>query len=355
MKSIHISDVRAFRQCRRKWNWSSPLRRHLEPIKPYMPFLTGRAIHLALEKYYEDGSDMKETVLDYFAKERKNIEQNEEIWLLAQDDFDDQVELVWRMLDHYLMWIAQDDKKYSDGNLEFLESEVKFETWLPTLKGYKSRKFSLGGRFDGIVRHKETGDYWLFETKTTRSISELLKSLINDEQCGVYMHAAQKGLGIPVVGVLYNILRKKPATYPKSLKSGGVSKAVSVDTTAFAYKRAIIDHYPRWDEDTILSEYGAVLETLEEKEQKFFLRYPVYRSPEELRLLMQNIYRTASEMVSGRTPLYPSPSWMTCNFCSFKSPCYTMNQGYDPEVFLQEEYQLRRYDEETEETSNDTS
>lgn len=53
---IHTSDRGTFKQCRRRWNWSSPTRLNLVP-KPsvyglYVPFWFGTGIHHALERFY---------------------------------------------------------------------------------------------------------------------------------------------------------------------------------------------------------------------------------------------------------------------------------------------------------------
>jgi hypothetical protein len=263
------------------------------------------------------------------------------LWPQEVVTFDEQVALMHNMLLHYSMWTALDKKAYSDSNLEFVSLEQEFEVPMPTPSGRPSRKFLLAGRFDGVVRHKETGEYWVWETKTTRSIEELVRSLANDEQCGVYMYAANKMLGVPVVGVLYNIVRKKAPTRPTVLQSGLLSKNTSVDCTAFFYLNCIKELYPDWTKETIADFFGDILETLVPNESKFFMRYPVYRSPMEIKNLMQGLYYTACEMTRKSLRIYPSPSWLSCNFCVFKGPCLTMNMGGDYEVLLREEYQSR--------------
>lgn len=339
--SIHISDVRTFRQCRRRWGWSSPLRRNLEPTIPYVPFFTGRAVHAALEFYYRDGTPFRDSLDRYLASEDVNMQQMGELWPAEQTAFEDQIQLIRDILDHYALWVAQDDKTYSDKYLKFIALETEFDIPMPTLMGYDSRVMRLGGRFDGVVQHTGTGEYWIWETKTTRSISELVRSLANDEQCGTYIYAASQALKIPVVGVLYNIIRKKPPTPPTVLNGGNLSKNRSVDTTAFGYIHDLKKIYPDWSDETVMQMYGDLLAGLLDNEQKFFLRFPIYRKPTEIKMLMQGIYQTGKEMISARTAMYPSPSWMNCNFCAFRSPCLAMNAGSDFEVLLREEYQNR--------------
>lgn len=37
-QAIHISDLKSFIECRRKWDWSSLMRQGLERVAPYAPF-----------------------------------------------------------------------------------------------------------------------------------------------------------------------------------------------------------------------------------------------------------------------------------------------------------------------------
>lgn len=54
---IHTSDRATFKNCRRKWNWSSPARNNLTRkvsiFGIYPPFWFGTGIHNAIEKYYD--------------------------------------------------------------------------------------------------------------------------------------------------------------------------------------------------------------------------------------------------------------------------------------------------------------
>jgi hypothetical protein len=93
--------------------------------------------------------------------------------------------------------------------------------------------------------------------------------------------------------------------------------------------------------DTIQGFYGPLLDFFMEKEQTFFLRFPVYRSKYEVTELMKNLYYTGQEMIKPSTVRYPAPGWLNCTMCHFRSPCITMNAGGDHEVLLREEYQLR--------------
>lgn len=346
LPEIHISDIRTFRQCRRKWEWSSPLKRNLEPYIVYAPFFTGRAIHSALEMYYKGGSDLLEALDSFIAGEKEVMDIQGEMWPQEVDTFDEQVTLAHNMLLHYKLWQMSDNKKFSDKNLEFLELEYPFKVPMP-IPGSKgtSKSMCLAGRFDGLVYNRLTDEYWIWETKTTRSINELTGSLGNDEQSALYLYAASKVFKKPITGVLYNIIRKKEPAAPRMLQSGLLSKA-AIDTTHFFYYNAIKEAYPDWSDDTIGEYFADILFSLAENEQKYFMRWPVYKTPLEIQNVLWGIYETAKEMTNPKTALYPCPNWMACNFCHFQSPCLAKSMGGDYEVLLKEEYQERETEEE---------
>jgi len=315
---------------------------NLEPVVPYLPFFTGRAIHYCLEMYYgPDHTPLDRALELYLHDEQEIINKVGELWPSESAAFDEQILMMRGLLEHYKLWVEQDHKMYSDENLEFISLEEEFDVPLRTPSGKITKRMRLGGRFDGIVRHKQTGEYWIWECKTARSVQELVNSLANDEQCGAYSYAAEQMFGYPIKGILYNIMRKKAPTAPAMLQDGSLSKATRVDCTDFYYQSWITQLFPDYSEDTIQMFYGDMLATLREKEPVFFMRYPVYRSKYEIKELMKNIYYTGAEMIRKSTKLYPAPGWLSCNFCHFKSPCLTMNAGSNYEVLLREEFQPR--------------
>jgi hypothetical protein len=349
--AVHISDIRAFKSCRRKWSWSSPLKANLEPNIPYAPFFLGRGIHYCLEQYYAQGRVATPiTYLDSWAEnELKQMEETTgTLWAGESIQFDEQVQLAMAMLSHYTIWQQKDTSIWNDKNLEFLDLpggqkalEVSFDVPLYS-GGRKSTRVYLQGRFDGLVRNTIDNTLWIWETKTTRSIKELGRSLANDEQCGAYIYAAEQLFGEPVSGVLYNILRKKAPAQPEVLKDGFLSKKKSIDTSAEMYIEAIKKHHRGIDERTAMQYYGDIIALLAENDdQKFFARIPVKRTPYEITHLAADLHATALEMVRASTPLYPAPTWVNCNFCSFKNPCLALNAGGDVQFLLDNEYRVR--------------
>ena len=342
LPEIHISDVRAFRTCRRRWDWSSLLRRGLEPYVTYAPFFTGRAIHESLEDYHGGKLGLLEAFDEYIVREKRAMEDQGSLWPEEEVTLEEQIALARELLVHYLLWQDNFTHKYADENFDFLELEYEWHTPARNPNtGKVSTQFSYGGKFDGFVYNRVTDEYWLWETKTTRSIRQLINTLATDEQSAFYLYAARQIFDKPIAGVLYNMIRKKTPTRPAQLKNGLFSKSKNIDTTDFFYKQCVLDEYPDWSDETIDQFFGDVLAELRTNEYKFFLRYPVYKSDKEIASTLTGIYWTAQEMVSPDTKLYPSPGWMTCNFCNFKSPCLAKNAGSNYEVLLHEEFRPR--------------
>jgi len=348
---IHISDVRSYKACRYKWNFSSHLKRNLEPNVPYVPFFTGRAVHHCLQQMYRNHGDVTTLIpsLDQFIdKETKTWTQP--IMLPELEMINEQRELMVGMFTHYALWRYTHSKETSpwlDQNLNFVSLEMPFkDIEIPGLPGA-----TFAGRFDGLVEDNK-GKFWIWENKTARSISELQKSLANDEQSGLYTYAASKVFGRPVEGVLYNIMRKKLPTTPKILKSGELSKDKSVDTSWEWYKQTVDSTYPQMSQDDKEDLFGEFIQQLQDDPKKqFFARIPVKKSQATLDQLIDQLAATAREMIDPRTAIYPAPGVINCNWCLFRNPCIAMSrrQFHEAEQMLADDYRIRiNYDEEQE-------
>jgi hypothetical protein len=163
--NVHISDIRTFRSCRRKWSWSSPLRDNLEPVVPYGPFFIGRAFHYCLEWLYGPEHRPIWDSLDQFLANETKIAGN--LWASEQQTWDEAVDLVSEMLNHYALWVQVDPSPFRDDTLEFMDLEIPFNVpmYNPDT-GEEDPEIRLEGRFDGVVFHKPTGTYWIWECKT---------------------------------------------------------------------------------------------------------------------------------------------------------------------------------------------
>jgi hypothetical protein len=79
---------------------------------------------------------------------------------------------------------------------------------LNPLTGAESRSFLLAGKVDGIVRMPD-GSHYLLEHKTASQIDgSYLERLWTDFQITLYSGYLEKTLGVPITGIIYNVLTK---------------------------------------------------------------------------------------------------------------------------------------------------
>ena len=336
MHSIHVSDITNFLKCRRAWNWSSAIRDNLEAAKPYAPFYVGRAIHYCIEENILHKTPYEDSLDAFVLNERNQMGgvPADEIFALEEN-----LDLVSGMLRHYdLTWGTESNQTFANDKMEFLNVELEFTVPL----GIPGREdIVLSGRFDGVFQHLPSRTFWLWETKTTRSITELLNGLANNLQNYIYLWAMKQMDYLPVRGMLYNILRKAAPTEPKLLQSGFLSQAKNMATTYAAYLDAIKRTHPTFDGRYINEYYGPHLYWLSQQENGFFLRHPIRRNDEELENVMAWVRQIALEMVNPSLPIYPNFNWMACNFCQFRNPCLMTDRGADITSVMQTDYRRK--------------
>lgn len=338
---IHISDIRSFRSCRRKWHWSSRLGRNLEPAIPYAPFFTGKAIHAALEFYYVDKVRPEDTIDEYLSTEEEYLARLDNLWPMERKKLDDEIHKVRSLIDHYFLWQENDELAYADRNLEFLEMERKWEVPIDIPVAGKTVHAILAGRFDGYIRHKPTGRHYVFETKTARSVDSFTHTIATDQQCTLYQWGAGKVYDdVPITGTLFNIMSKSQPKRADITKNGKMSRNKRISTTWFHYVRALREDLGL-DDAQIKADYGEFLTVLKQNTGKFFRRHPVERSKHQMEAAVSGLIETASEMLDPDIPLYASPSWMNCNFCLFKGPCIAKDMGGNYNQLLEHEFNLR--------------
>ena len=178
-----------FRNCRK----AAELRylQHLVPLERDRNLHFGSLIHECLELWH--GQRDLARVLDLIDRRcaaRAQDEDQKRDWHLAT-----------AMMRAYAERYAQDD-------FEVVALEHVFEGPIVNpATGAASRSFRLAGKVDGIVRID--GEYFILEHKTASQIdSDYLERLWTDFQITLYAHYVEQTLGIPITGILYNVLVK---------------------------------------------------------------------------------------------------------------------------------------------------
>ena len=178
-----------FRNCRK----AAELRYldHLVPIERDRNLHFGSLIHECLELWHRE-RDLARVLdlIDRRCAARAQDEDQKRDWHLAT-----------AMMRGYAA-------RYPAEEFEVIALEHVFEgPILNPATGASSRSFRLAGKVDGIVRIDR--EYFILEHKTASQIdSDYLERLWTDFQITLYAHYVEQTMGLPVTGILYNVLVK---------------------------------------------------------------------------------------------------------------------------------------------------
>lgn len=155
------SELKVFRECRRKWWLSAHRSLRLKVEKKYGPMATGNRVHRYLEVYYRDGLTAAETDFESTAEYdlAKFPEQANEI----QKDLD----LARAMIDGYLEWAAEEGE---DEDYELIAPEATVEVALPD---FEEQNVVLLAKLDQQVRKRSTGEEMFRDFKTVSDFSRV--------------------------------------------------------------------------------------------------------------------------------------------------------------------------------------
>lgn len=342
---VHTSDIRYFKQCRRRWDWSSPLRLNRVPKRTPRYFARGRAFHSCLEHYYDTGESPSEEFFDaltgVLVKDATRGITDKADYVEASDEALDQpfvvedLEMGERVLQDYIHWSRETDDYES---IEAVEQHghvpLLSPNEMPTGSRYDEAFFSF--RTDMIVK-RNRGQNWIVDFKTTSQLPsyERLAHLDTDEQITGYLKACEIMYGMKFTGAVFiYILMRRPED-PVVLQSGKLSVNRSQNTSAYVYREALREY------DLDPKDYAGILSHLREKKH-WFRRIECIRTPEEKDNMWRQIKRMAYEMLSPSVFVYPSPSVLNCVGCSYFGPCLSENAGLYQDVsrVLREEYAL---------------
>lgn len=335
---IHTSDRGTFKRCRQQWEFSSPLRYSLEPIRPAEPLWFGTGMHEALAAYYEPSTPRNFALAieawDLFCKGERNryIEEEGDLWIEEEEHFNEMESLGQQMLHNYCVDFASKEDNF---DVQWVERQYKVSIF-----EFDGTEVVYSFKCDGLVKDPY-GRYFILEHKTAQSIFTNREWLQMDDQIGSYIYFLQQVLDIPIEGVIYNTLRKKAPKPLRELKSGSLSRDKSQDTTYDIAARNLRNRYG----GTIPTEYKEFLEYLLAQGNTFFHRDIVRRNTKEIEKLGEEILAEAKMMVDPDTIITRTPSPFTCNRCPFVAPCIAKYEDSDWEFMLEGNYQRRTHGE----------
>ena len=332
MTAIRTSERITFKKCRRLWDYTSQNRMALEPVRMHNALSFGIDIHVGLQHYYDpnfwdldDQSKTERAIIAFGTSIEMRRKQEKQaslggITVERDQELDEQQDLGAGMLRHYGQWAPARDRELGLTPIS-VEQAIKVP-----IGEFQGEPVYYQARIDMVARHGD-GHIYLWDYKTTASISDNYGFLDLDTQIGSYFWIYEQAFGELPKGMVYNELLKTVPKPPKQLKNGSLSKDKRQHTTLELYLKEIdrlgLDSEP----------YSDILALLAEKQDRYFSRTLVNRTPAEVAAQSQYIRAEVVDMLYDPS-IYPNPSKMHCNGCAFLVPCMTRNEGEDDSYLL---------------------
>jgi hypothetical protein len=342
---MSITDFQEFRDCRRRWHFSSINGLNMESIKPSLALNFGTNIHKGLELYYKhcDNEKRKTIAQNAFAQGWYQILEAANIHYKKEETIEKYIqhgELGSAMLDHYFSWAEEQDKNWKVLATEFqfaLPLEVESENevfYTEKIHGKDVTPFVIEimgdyyipeiiGTIDLVVYDTVKQKYMVVDHKTSKNRVEDDEFFFDDQVLG-YIFCANRIFKSNFIGC-YNILRKKLPVIPKVLQSGMLSRVLTIDSTYDVYLKTMQECEtvnPREYE-----RYANVLKTLKEKGNTFFKRIIFTFNKNQLKMQEQYYWSMFEDVVNAmyRKCFYPNPT-RDCGWkCDYKALCIALN------------------------------
>jgi hypothetical protein len=196
---LSYSQLKTFKQCRRKW-WLSSLR-GLYKINDdkFGPLQLGTKIHKALELHYVEGTDPVTFLKDTYTEEDTQIE-----WQDAgmRAEFFKEMYLAVKMIEGFMEW---KEVEGIDAGMTLVSAEQHVEYFIEDYNAV------IHGYLDQIWHRDADGALLFRDWKTAKDFSAE-KFLINDEQTKIYQMILKLLNDQRVDGAQYMILKKSQRT-----------------------------------------------------------------------------------------------------------------------------------------------
>lgn len=235
----------------------------------------------------------------------------------------------WAIFERYVKRYAEQDKRWR--KIISVEQDPKVKVpWLPV---------PLTIKCDLIVLD-DLGFVWVIDHKVVDSIPDEDSRALDTQGpryiLGVQELLRQKGVKPKGVGMIYDYIRSKLPSVPKTLKKGGLSKDKSIDTDFATYHAAVVE--AGFDP----ADYGDVLDHIAQNSKPFFERWAVPKSEERLHQERLNMQAVVERHIEPK-PFYPRTlDRMRCSWdCEFKELCLLELEGGDIEPLLKDKFEVR--------------
>ena len=243
-----------------------------KPIARQLALDIGIGVHIALGEFYNIAGHIVDPVSvfrNWVAEEVEKCDSDDDIAVLMEAKTMGEA-----ILEGYV-------KHWKDEDLEVLATE---KTLSRTLPGEGNEDWKIEARVDTIVRSRQDtrNRAYILEHKTYTQVDE--DQLQRDHQFVAQVWLAKPKTEIPIVGILWNGLRKQIPS-PK-------------------VKNPLFD-------------------------RKFV---PI--KPDAIKLFLRRCREMKRQQTGETLSIYPEPGSMKCRFCSFKQPCLEKMRGGDFQFLL---------------------
>lgn len=319
------SRIQSFKRCRRRHWFEYEI--GMRPSTDAKALRMGTAYHDGLEQLHQ-GNGITAAIQAAWAS-YENTPANSPAFDDTSYGWGIEYETVARLLSGY-------DWYWTGQSLEFITVEMPFRIPLRNPKSNRaSRRFTLAGKIDGIVRLRPDSDA-VAENKllgeSLDSDSSLWRRLRIDQQVSIYLYAARQ-LGANVDTVLYNVTRK-PTIRPEKvplLDKEGLKVVLDTNGERVMTKQGT----PRQTGDTslgyvlqsrpmLISEWGDKLtEDIAARPNFYYARREVPRTDDEIASVVQELWELSQTIGDAQkhNRWYRTVTHDTCQFCPFYGPC----------------------------------
>jgi hypothetical protein len=376
---IHTSEIRSYRACRRRHDWS--FNHDLQPLRTAVPLEFGVAFHAGMEAMYNPETwGAPRILIAQFAEAAfydSCVSQKQRYYQQVDRGMDDDEERNYDQLvalgRGMIHWYVEKHLPLDEFVPIYVEQKFQVpvlnpdgsqlycvcnKCWRKQKHYWVSRNISVSdddraawpglpvvfeGRVDVIVRDSR-GDYWILDWKTTMRMmnedSDVILEL--DDQIVGYVWALRRKLKLNIRGFKYVELKKgfpSPPTENKNVRLGrsfSVSKNQDTDVATFvqtvkvrdelAYKGGLYDEFINW---------------LATEGPKFIQHHTVRKTDIQLDNFEGHLYQTILEMIDPSLALYPSPGRFSCGFCGYREPCLDKESGGDYQYALDTLYEVK--------------
>jgi len=317
---ISYSEITTFLQCRRLWGY-----RYYHRVYPKLSnknFLLGTAVHRALAQYYDPEDKQAQdrgvaAVTRYYDEVEQTYNHIREVTgAEPEDDIQEALSTGGDMMVQYVAWAPQNDTWESRG--------VEVHVSAPVIDN-----ISLVGYIDLLAWEPEEQASWIVDHKTYAQFRQPdANSVFLDLQGTVYMWAVMqdeilRGKGFQ--GIIYNMLSKRPPSFPKQLKNGQLSKNKAQRTTPELYTQRVLEL------GLDLKDYEDFIATMTGAD-RFNKRLPIAVSDARLNWFDKYIrvlaHIIANTYDAGEVALLPTIS-RRCDYCEYAPLCKRFMEGID--------------------------